>query len=479
MPHAHLQRIALSYDADSVPLFESIRSLPYPVFLDSSHFAGALGRFDILCADPSQLLVQDNDQTRLTQRDGRSERVNELPFTALRQLLLEQGFNGIPTPGLPFCGGAMGYFSYDLGRSYNLGHSYDLGHSNAPLANQTPDDISLPQMQIGIYPWAIVVDHQRQTTTLVSQSLSQQQLQLVRDSFCASPARPFRLDSAFQSNLDRRAYLARFQQVIDYIHAGDCYQVNLAQRFSCAYQGDPWNAYLQLRSQTNTPFSAYIESPKGCLLSLSPERFLQVDDCRVETRPIKGTRPRHPQPSEDRRLKLALSNSRKDRAENLMIVDLLRNDLGRNCITGSVKVPELFQIESYANVHHLVSTVTGKLASPIKAIDLLQDCFPGGSITGAPKIRAMQIIAELEPNQRSAYCGAIGYIGFNGQMDSNICIRTLVTTREPSTTPNTPAGQLHCWAGGGIVADSEGDAEYQETFDKVNNLIRCLEERFL
>ncbi|MEH6823602.1 MAG: aminodeoxychorismate synthase component I [Motiliproteus sp.] len=463
----HLNKIQLDYQPDSAPLFESIRSLPYPVFLDSSSFGGAFGRFDILCADPNQLLTRENGTTHLTQRDGSSAALNSHPFAALRQILLEQGFNGLATPGLPFCGGALGYFSYDLGRD------------ESPRANPTTDDVNLPQMQVGIYPWAIIVDHQQHRTTLVSQSLSRQQLELIIDSFCAPANGAFKLNARFQSNLTRDAYLQRFQRVIDYIHAGDCYQINLAQRFSCAYQGDPWSAYLRLRRQTHTPFSAYIESPRGCLLSLSPERFLQVREGQVETRPIKGTRPRHPLAEQDQQLKQALIESAKDRAENLMIVDLLRNDLGRQCITGSVKVPELFKIESYANVHHMVSAITGQLAHPIEAIDLLQNCFPGGSITGAPKIRAMQIIAELEPNRRTAYCGSIGYIGFNGEMDSNICIRTLVATRNNNGSASINQGQLHCWAGGGIVADSIGDSEYQETFDKVNNLIRCLEDDFL
>ncbi|MEH6472935.1 MAG: aminodeoxychorismate synthase component I [Halopseudomonas sp.] len=465
MPQAQVNRIALPYHSDSALLFQSIRSQPYPALLDSSSYPGPFGRFDILCADPSQLLSHDNLQTTLTQRDGSSQILDALPFDALRQLLLDQGFDGQTTPNLPFTGGALGYFSYDLGRCY------------APLANLATDDINQPQMQIGIYQWAIIVDHQLQCTTLVSHNLSDQQLQTVKERFSDSAAAKFSLTSPFQSNLDKDAYLKRFRQVIDYIHAGDCYQVNLAQRFSCTYQGDPWCAYLALRRQTHTPFSAYLESPAGSLLSLSPERFLQVADSQVETRPIKGTRPRHPLPEQDAQLKTELTNSVKDRAENLMIVDLLRNDLGRSCITGSVRVPELFKIESYANVHHLVTAITGELAKPIDVIDLLQGCFPGGSITGAPKTRAMQIIEELEPHRRSAYCGSIGYIGFNGGMDSNICIRTLVATQDKD--PSKIQGQLHCWAGGGIVADSDGDAEYQETFDKVNNLIQCLEGRFL
>ncbi|MEH6648996.1 MAG: aminodeoxychorismate synthase component I [Motiliproteus sp.] len=475
-------KIALPYQTDSAELFASLRQLPCPAFLDSSDYGGEFGRFDILCADPSHLLISNDCQTRLQLRDGSSQPLTQPPFEALQQLLIEQGFDGYATGDLPFCGGALGYFGYDLGRCY------------APLANQAQDDINLPQMKMGIYHWAIIVDHQRQKTTLASHSLNIQQLQVIADQACAglringNPHAFFELTNRFHSNLSPVQYRHRFEQVIDYIHSGDCYQINLAQRFSSRYRGDPWAAYQQLRNQTRTPFSAYLESDSGCLLSLSPERFLQVCDSRVETRPIKGTRPRHQNIEQDQLLKQQLRNSPKDRAENLMIVDLLRNDLGRTCRTGSVKVPELFKIESYANVHHLVTSITGQLSQPIDAIRLLRDSFPGGSITGAPKVRAMQIIEELEPHRRSAYCGSIGYIGFNGRMDSNICIRTLVATKEAvdgnssdaDTATSTPnQGELHCWAGGGIVADSDCESEYQETFDKVNNLLECLEREFL
>ncbi len=470
MPNHQPTQIALPYQADSAELFSSLRQLPNPVLLDSSGYGGEFGRYDILCADPSHQLSSRDGQTQLQLRDGSNQQLSKPPFEALQQLLIEQGFDGHPTE-LPFCGGALGYFGYDLGRCYS------------PLTNQTQDDIELPEMLVGIYHWAIVVDHQRQQTILTSHSLSTIQLQAVADRIDTRASikttnstsdAPFILDSPFQSNLSPSQYRDRFEQVIDYINAGDCYQINLAQRFSSRYQGDPWLAYRQLRHQTGTPFSAYLEFDAGCLLSLSPERFLQVCDSRVETRPIKGTRPRHSDPDQDQQLKQQLQNSAKDRAENLMIVDLLRNDLGRNCRTGSVKVPELFKIESYANVHHMVTSITGQLTRPIDAIKLLRDSFPGGSITGAPKIRAMQIIEELEPHRRSAYCGSIGYIGFNGQMDSNICIRTLVADRL-----DHQGGNLHCWAGGGIVADSDCESEYQETFDKVNNLLECLEREFM
>lgn len=467
MPTAAINQIELPYSSDNSQLFSHLRQLPCPAFLDSSGYGGEFGRFDILCADPSHQLTSTDGQTLLTQRDGSRQTLQHQPFEALQQLLTEQGFTGQPIANLPFCGGALGYFGYDLGRCYEA------------LPEQARNDIDLPQMQVGIYHWAIIVDHHNQRTTLASHSLTVAQLRSLADRFtCSQPTQDslpdFSLSSRFNSNLSADQYRQRFEQVIDYIHAGDCYQINLAQRFSTRYQGDPWQAYQCLRNQTHTPFSAYLEFDNGCLLSLSPERFLQVNDKRVETRPIKGTRPRHADPAQDQQLKTELQQSPKDRAENLMIVDLLRNDLGRSCQIGSIKVPELFKIESYANVHHLVTSVTGKLEQPIDAIKLLRDSFPGGSITGAPKIRAMEIIEQLEPHRRSAYCGSIGYIGFNGQMDSNICIRTLVADKQ-----SPKGGNLHCWAGGGIVADSDCAAEYQETFDKVNNLLEGLERQFL
>ena len=244
--------------------------------------------------------------------------------------------------------------------------------------------------------------------------------------------------------------------------------MNLAQRFSAPCTGDSWEAYKELRKRAPTPFSAFLTLKEGAILSLSPERFIQVRGLSVETKPIKGTRPRGDNADLDRKLKEELISSPKDRAENLMIVDLLRNDLGRSCKTGSIKVPKLFDVESYANVHHLVTTVEAELDSPTDSLRLLEGSFPGGSITGAPKIRAMEIIEELEPHRRSAYCGSIGYIGFNGNVDTSICIRTLVCHQQ----------RIHCWAGGGIVADSECSAEYQETFDKVSNLVAPLEKMF-
>jgi para-aminobenzoate synthetase component 1 len=264
--------------------------------------------------------------------------------------------------------------------------------------------------------------------------------------------------------MDSGCYHQAFNRIRDYIREGDCYQVNLAQRFQAPCTGDPWLGYRRLRAINPAPFAAYLNLPFGQVLSSSPERFLEVRGGHVETRPIKGTRPRQSDPAADAAQAGELAACGKDRAENLMIVDLLRNDLGKVCVPGSVETSRLFEVESFANVHHLVSTVTGRLAPGLDAIDLLRAAFPGGSITGAPKLRAMEIIEELEPDRRGVYCGAIGYLGFNGDMDTNIAIRTVVIT----------AGQAHCWAGGGIVADSEWQAEYQECLDKASPMLRLL-----
>ncbi|HAT04757.1 MAG TPA: aminodeoxychorismate synthase component I [Aeromonas salmonicida] len=279
------------------------------------------------------------------------------------------------------------------------------------------------------------------------------------------PTPPFALQSEWRSNMSRAEYGEKFARVQAYLSAGDCYQINLTQRFSAAYCGDEWPAYQVLSRANRAPFSAFVRLPQSAILSLSPERFLLLDDRHIETKPIKGTRPRLADPQQDQASALELAGADKDRSENLMIVDLLRNDIGRVSRPGSVSVPSLFAVESFPAVHHLVSTIHGELDNRWQAVDLLRACFPGGSITGAPKIRAMEIIEELEPQRRNAYCGSIGYLSQHGRMDTSICIRTLIAAD----------GQLHCWAGGGIIADSDVDSEYQETYDKVARILPLLE----
>jgi para-aminobenzoate synthetase component 1 len=261
-------------------------------------------------------------------------------------------------------------------------------------------------------------------------------------------------------------YALAFDRIKYYLKEGDCYQINLTQRFSSLCTGNPWEAYQALRKINAAPFSAYLNLPEVQILSSSPERFLKVHHRIVETKPIKGTRRRKADALENDKQIQDLKNSDKDRAENVMIVDLLRNDISKSCEEGSVRVPKLFDIETYTTVHHLVSTVTGVLAKTKHALDLLRSCFPGGSITGAPKIRAMEIIEELEPHRRGIYCGSIGYIGFDGNMDTNIAIRTLVHSN----------GTIRFWAGGGIVNDSVMQDEYQESFDKAAALLQLLNQ---
>lgn len=438
----------LPYHEDSAKLFARIAHAPWAVYLDSGFPGSQYGRYDILSADPFITLSTRDGMTRVEQA-GDSDLSREDPFGLLKNLLQRYP---APVEDLPFVGGAIGYFGYDLARRLET----------LPAIAQDAED--LPEMAIGIYDWAVVVDHATRRARLVGQGhdpATQAKWQALVALFSdeaadAFAAQPFRVTSPVMSNMDADGYREKFSRVQAYIQAGDCYQVNLAQRFSATAEGDPWDAYGRLRQISPAPFSAFFSTPHGHVLSASPERFLSTRRGRVETRPIKGTRPRSADPATDRANAEALAASLKDRAENLMIVDLLRNDIGKNCAIGSVRADRLFVLESFANVHHLVSTVTGQLAPGRDAIDLLRGCFPGGSITGAPKLRAMQIIEELEPNRRGVYCGAMGYIGFDGTMDTSITIRTAVYSH----------GELRFWAGGGLVADSEVDKEYRETWDK-------------
>ncbi len=267
-----------------------------------------------------------------------------------------------------------------------------------------------------------------------------------------------------KSNFSREGYCRAVEKSLEYIAAGDIYQVNISQRFSAELKTGIWELYRRLRHLNPAPFASFLRFPEVSVLSSSPERFLLVEGNRVETRPIKGTRPRGDTAAEDSALKQELINSAKDRAELLMIVDLERNDLGRVCQTGSVKVPELFCLETYATVYHLVSTVTGTLPAGKNVLDLLPAVFPGGSITGAPKIRAMEIIEELEPVRRGIYTGSLGYLDFSGRADLNIVIRTFVIKNN----------RVYFQVGGGIVADSQPELEYQETLDKARALLDAL-----
>ena len=437
----------LPYQPDPAAYFARLRQAPGAILLDSARPGAERGRFDLISAWPMQHLQAHPDET------GRAF------LQRLRAGLARLGRAELPEGvELPFAGGLIGYLSYDFGR--RLEH----------LPAKARDDLGLPDAQLGLYAWALVTDHQLGTSQLVLHpSLAPGERDRLMDLFQA-PAGiehpEFKLLAPMAGDLTPVQYKAAFDQVQQYIQAGDCYQINLTQRFRAPCQGDPWRAYQALRKACPTPFSGFQQLADGsALLSFSPERFIRVSQGLVETRPIKGSRPRSADPAEDLRNAEELRHSPKDRSENLMIVDLLRNDLGRTCQIGSVNVPELFSLESYPNVHHLVSSITGRLADDKDALDLIGDSFPGGSITGAPKIRAMQIIDELEPTRRALYCGSLLYVDVRGEMDSSIAIRSLLIKD----------GQACCWGGGAVVADSNWQSEYEESIAKVRVLMQTLQ----
>lgn len=448
------QKHALPYFQDSSDLFAPLAHKPWSVFLDSGFPHCQQGRYDIIVSDPVVTLVSKGDVTHISNK-GELSSSTEDPFLLLKQYL-NNAFQ--PIDALPFNGGAIGCFSYDLARRLEK------------LPVITKDEENIADMAVGIYQWAVIVDHDRKQSWLIGHEIEQNDWQTLIAQFSVLPPKTkhadFFVSTKPQSNFDKNGYQQAFDKIKHYLIEGDCYQVNLAQRFYSSCSGDPWTVYQALREKNPAPFSGYLNFPELQILSSSPERFLKVTESEVETKPIKGTRPRLSDSAVDEQQIIALKQSKKDQAENVMIVDLLRNDLSKNCNNGSVKVPKLFAVESFATVHHLVSTVTGILAEGQHALDLLRSCFPGGSITGAPKIRAMEIIEELEPNRRGIYCGSVGYIGFDGNMDTNIAIRTYVHSEN----------SIRFWAGGGIVYDSVMEDEYQESFDKAAALLSLLEQ---
>jgi para-aminobenzoate synthetase component I len=471
---------------DPVACCERLAGLPYRLFLDSAVRGERLGRYSFLMADPIAVVRGKGTRTERLTPDGHVREVAGV-VDAVREMLAPSAAD--PMHGLPpFQGGAAGYFAYDWGRTFER------------VPPPRYDDLALPDVVLGIYDWVLAWDHESSGAWLISTGLPEtsaparlerakrrasavfERLQstdatategtLPQTDVRGVEAPSFPVEGgwwderlALRSSFTHEGYLRTVERVRDYIVAGDIFQANLSQRFETSMREPPWAFYRRLRARNAAPFGAFFECGDATVLSASPERFLRVAvDGQVETRPIKGTRPRGVGPEHDGALGLALTESEKDRAENLMIVDLMRNDLSRVCVPGTVRVSELFALERYATVHHLVSTVVGTLAPGEDALDLLQASFPGGSITGAPKVRAMEIIAELEPSARGVYCGSIGYWSLTGALDTSIAIRTAVSR----------GGRVYFSAGGGIVADSVPEQEYRETLDKARGLIDTL-----
>jgi len=474
---------------DPIESCARFRGMPYLLFLDSARDPARLGRYSFLAADPALVVHGKGAHASvLDTRTGADTPLDSHALAAVREILAPHLAD--PVAGLPpFQGGAAGYIAYDWGAV--------LERLPAPRY----DDLAIPDIVFPIYDWLIAWDHLEHRAWIISTGLPakdeeksqrcRNRLALVRETLSRRslgteilPNLPSRLlphsehapsypvyDTDIPPGLDlrssftHRGYLDALTRVREYIIAGDIFQANLSQRFEAPLTESPFALYQRLRAINPAPFAAFLEFGEVSIASASPERFLRLDSARqVEARPIKGTRPRGVYPAHDAALGRALQESVKDRAENLMIVDLMRNDLSRVSLPGSVRVPELFALERYATVHHLVSTVTGTLEPGRDAVDLLCATFPGGSITGAPKVRAMEIIAELEPSRRGVYCGSIGYLSLTGVMDTSIVIRTYQAVH----------GRVYFSAGGGIVADSDPEQEYRETFDKARALIRAL-----
>jgi para-aminobenzoate synthetase component 1 len=471
-PILSAKHISLPTTTKPEALFAHFANTPWSMWLDSSNSKHIDSRFDIIVWQPIATLVTQANNTKISILTKNALLKQSLTSTddplALIETLQKKLFNSDTKPDsqLPFLGGAMGYLSYDLGRRFEK------------LPKTTTQDINLPEMAMGLYNKAIIFDKTTQKFFLLCDEKQRKTLAEMLIKFTKTPVQhnnKFQLKSAWQANMSKANYLKKFAQVQEYLLSGDCYQINLAQRFSADYQGSEFDAYLALRAANKAPFSAFIRLENATILSVSPERFLRLSAGNVQSKPIKGTMPRSNDAIKDAENAVLLKNSSKDSAENLMIVDLLRNDISRSCQPGSVNVPKLFDIESFPAVHHLVSTVEGTLADNKYATDLLRGAFPGGSITGAPKIRAMEIIEELEPHQRSVYCGSIGYLSACGTMDTSITIRTLVCQTNNFAKPSESNNKIvHCWAGGGLVADSVAASEYQETLDKVNCILPVL-----
>ncbi len=399
--------------------------------------------FLVMTARGRQVRLQDADGTRLLDAD---------PFEVRRELLERHRTPRPDDEEVPVAGAAIGYLGYELARHVER------------LPATTEDDLGLPDLALMFFDRMAAIDPATGRGEWIEAAVPG--VPAGDRPLLPVPLPPAPLPAAEGSNMSRGQYLAAARAAKRYIEEGDIFQANLAQRYAVRLGVDPWELYGHLRWENPAPFAAYLDFGSFQVLSSSPERFLRVDGREVETRPIKGTRPRGDDRDEDRQRARELARSPKDRAELAMIVDLERNDLGRVCEYGSVRVERAQAVESYAAVHHLVATVRGTLRPDADRVDLLRATFPGGSITGAPKIRAMEIIDELEPHVRGPYTGAIGYLGFDGRADLNVAIRTLVHRD----------GWCCFHVGGGIVADSEPEAEYQETLDKGRALIAALRD---
>jgi len=447
--------------------FGYFRDEPFIFFLDSGMDHHKLGRYSFIGYSPFLVLSSRGSECTINRVSETTCLIGN-PFDILGQFLELYRLDSSALP-VPFAGGAVGYLSYDL------------CHFIERLPSTAVDDLELPECYFGFYDVVLAFDNLQGKSYIVSTGFPELEettrLKRARERIVEVKARLVddvgKLEPAAQTcaaadtlrgGFSHKEYVAAVERARQYIIAGDIFEVNLSQRFETELVISPYELYRRLRQINPAPFACYLGFDETTIVSASPERFLRTRGDWVETRPIKGTRARGQTPEEDQALARELLNSIKDRAENIMIVDLERNDLGRVCRYGTVKVTELAILEVFPTVFHLTSTVEGRLRKGKNSIDLLKATFPGGSITGAPKVRAMEIIDELEPTRRSVYTGNIGYIGFDGSLDLNIVIRTFIIKND----------KAYFQVGGAVVYDSDPEAEYQETLDKGRALINAL-----
>ena len=452
-----------------VQIYEIFKTSAYSFILDSGTHEYGLGEYAFIGGDPFLLVKSKGSDVRITYRGSSDVLKNADVLEVTRKILSDYQIENAVSP-VPFCGGCVGYFSYDLGRTLEK------------IPNKAKNDSGVPDCCLAFYDLAIAYSYSQNKFYVVStgfpekglkgEKRAEERLKLVLGRLRALKGKKFNSSIVSPpidgrnifSNFTKASYLKAVDRIKEYIAAGDIYQVNLSQRFTCDFCLDSFELYKSLTKVNPAPFGGFLNFGEESIISASPERFLYLKDGALRTRPMKGTRPRGKTKKEDERLKNDLLKSEKDKAELMMIVDLERSDIGRVCEYGSICLESRRDIEKCPTVFQTTSTVGGRLSKDKDRIDLLKACFPGGSITGAPKIRAMEIIEELEPTRRGIYTGSLGYLSFSGEMDLNILIRTLVAKKN----------EIRFQVGGGIVADSRPEDEYQETLDKAKALFSAL-----
>ena len=438
-----MNKVKIQYHKNSCIYGDFLNNNDWFVFLDSCSDSGSFGKFDIITCNPYIKITSIGNNVTLEKDDVKSSFYDN-PFEIIKKYF---SLNSDITD-FPFTSGMIGYFGYDS------------------LNNYENNDEDFPDIAVGFYDWVIIVNHEEKITHIIFKNpndLTNEIIERFSDkNIIIEDHINSNTYSNFRQNTSKARYIEDVKKIKNYIVNGDCYQVNYSQEFTANYEGKPWDTYKDIRKINPAPYSAYMSFNKKHIISSSPERFISVNKNIVETKPIKGTLKRLEDALLDQNQVKILKNDEKNISENLMIVDLLRNDLSKCCQLGSVKVTKLFDIESYASVHHMVSTIRGKLESNNTSINILEACFPGGSITGAPKKRSMEIISELEKRKRGVYCGSIGYFNENNNMDTNICIRTIMMHKN----------KLSFSAGGGIVHDSNPEDEYYESLEKVSIFIK-------